>query len=118
MDNRTLVIVLGLVVFGLVFGALTARSSEKRLKIYGGSMSRLFNYLASSAMTALAPTALISIFVFRLEILQIVLVVAGIFAITFIFITLHAIIEKPALEQMKPVEDRGWTEQDAKTSGL
>lgn len=117
MDNRVL-LVFGLIGFGLIFGILTARSSEKRQKIHGGPLSRFFNYLASSTMTALTPTALISIFIFRLHLLEIALIVVGIFTATFIFLALYAIVEQPALTRLSPAEDVGWTEQDAKTSGL
>ena len=35
-----------------------------------------------------------------------------------IFMLIYAVLEKPALDKLANQEDRGWTREDAETSGL
>ena len=106
-----------LIAFGLFFGYRTAQSSKKREALQGGALSELFHFLAAAIMATLTPTILISIFVFRLGLLELVMLALGLFGLSLGFSFLHAIAEKPAL-QPAPPDDRGWTEEDARTSGL
>jgi membrane-bound metal-dependent hydrolase YbcI (DUF457 family) len=106
-----------LVLFALFFGYRTAQSSKKRESIQGGTLSEVFHFLSGAIMATLTPTILVSIFVFRLPLLQLVGLALGLFALSLLCAFLHAIAEKPALKPVV-VDDTGWTEEDARTSGL
>ena len=57
MDNTTLAVLIGLG-FALVFGALTARSSARREKIYGGTLAHIFHYIGAAGAVGVFPTVL------------------------------------------------------------
>lgn len=118
MDQQ-LAVILFLIGFGLIFGYLTARSSIRREKIHGGPMSFLFHYLASGLMATLPLAVLSSVFILRLHFFQIILIAIGFFAAVFLLLFLFARFEGPAYQKAMSSEvDRGWTEHDARTSGL
>jgi hypothetical protein len=49
---------------------------------------------------------------------HVVLIAVVMIAIAFIFLIPYAFAEKPALDKLAKQEDRGWTKEDAETSGL
>ncbi len=106
---------------------MMARNSVQRQAIHSGP-ARIMHYLAASTMTAVTPTVLLNLIVMRIGflpvvgehwnvILSTVVIVLAMVASTLFFLVLHAILEKPYLGQVSAV-DRGWTEEDARTSGL
>lgn len=113
------IIIIGLVVFGLSVGILTARSSNRREVIRGGVMAQIFNYIACSLWTVVTPTVLISVLVLHVPILQALGIGFALVGCAFLSTMVYAVFEAPALarhEQMR--KDEGWTAKDAMTSGL
>ena len=113
MDRTLLAILIG-VGFGLVLGYFTARSSARREKIYGGQVAHLFHYLGSAAVTGVLPVGLSSLILgagFGTAFpLGVSFMIAG-----FLALVIFAVLEHPARASHVP---QGWTEQDARTSGL
>ncbi|MBZ0302898.1 MAG: hypothetical protein K8J31_24345 [Anaerolineae bacterium] len=113
MNNTLLALIIGLG-FGLVLGYFVARSSARREKIYGGQVAQIFHYIGAAAVTGVLPVVIASLVLrggFGLAFpLAVSFMVSG-----FLALILFAIVEQPARSQ---VETRGWTEQDARTSGL
>lgn len=105
------------VIFGLTVGVLTERSSNRRDPIYGGSTARIFHYIVASAVTAMPVTIIASAItggiVFAIGVA--LALAAVLWSSAFIFAT----IEKPARDAaLKQKAEQGWTETDARTSGL
>ena len=119
MDS-TQTIALGLLIlFGLVAGYFTSQSSNKRETIYGGTIAKLFNYLAACLMVTLTPTVLTLVIVLRTGILPALAVAISMVILANILLIFFAIAEKPAKEaRAKLLADRGWTAEDAISSGL
>lgn len=130
MDNTDIIAFTGLVIFGLVFGTFTARSSNKREKIRGGQVAEIFNYLACSIMAALTPTILTLVIVIHptwqqiagiavSPFMQLIGVAVLMFATANLLLIPYAIAEKPAVDAYQLAKaDAGWTEKDARESGL
>lgn len=118
MTTETIAI-LGLIVFGLVFGALTARSSMRREAITANSsLAKVSHYLAASILCTVTPSVLVSIFVLHLGFVGAVSVAVVMFAIALVLLLPYGILERPALEEKAKHQDQGWTKEDALTSGL
>lgn len=111
-------VLLFLVGFGLVAGFFVARSSERRIAIHGGNAARLFNFVASALLISITPTVLLSIFILRLPLLNLVAIVVTMFVSALLLLMPYAAIEKPAQERLVQQDDRGWTREDAEASGL
>lgn len=120
MNNEPLVWAIT-IVFALIFGTLTARSSMRREKIHGGILPILFNWLASVVMLMVLPLILGSIFIghnagYGIVIGLLLLGLCG------ALLVLFAVFEKAPrdayLKTIVPKEDRGWTAEDALKSGL
>jgi hypothetical protein len=91
----------------------TARASIRKRRIYGGTPSQLFHTLGVAFYVAVLPagicgTALVG-FGFGLPLLLVFL------GLAFVALLIFAVFERPTI----PAEiNRGWTEEDARTSGL
>jgi hypothetical protein len=113
MDTPLLAFLIGLGC-GLVLGYFTARSSAKREKIYGGQTALIFHYIGAAAVTGVLPVVLASLILgggFRTAFpLALSFMVTG-----FLALVVFAIIEQPARSAQL---SKGWTEQDARTSGM
>jgi len=129
MDNSTIgSIVLVVLVLGL--GYLVNQHSLKREPVYGGTPSIIFNFLTGLFFVAIMPTVCMSVLVIHPGLVDVagitfnpVLLMVIVFALLSIFSSiLFAIVEKAPLEQALAEkakrEAEGWTEEDAKTSGL
>ena len=104
--------------FAIVFGPLLTRSSIRRQHIHGGIFAHIFHFIGATALVAVVPTIIAALVFgggFELAFpLAVSLVLASLFCML-----LFAIVEKPALEAyVSHREDRGWTEEDARTSGM
>lgn len=113
MDTPLLALLIGLG-FGLVLGYFTARSSARREKIYGGQAAMIFHYIGAAAVTGVLPVVLSSLILgggFGTAFpLAISFMLTG-----FLSLVIFAIIEQPARSVQLA---KGWTEQDARTSGM
>lgn len=115
MDLQALLIGLA---FAAVLGYFTARSSARREKIYGGTLARVFHYVGAGLFAATLPVVIVSLLLkggFRLAFPMAV----GFLVVSFLVLVAFAYVEYPlyAAEQRKKAE-QGWTEQDARSSGL
>jgi len=103
--------------FAIVFGPLLTRSSIRRNAIHGGIVAHIFHFVGATALMTVIPT-LIAALVFGAggEMLPFVITLA---VVSMLSMIIFAIAERPALEAyQKAQEDRGWTEEDARSSGL
>jgi len=118
--NRELLFIAFMVVFGLFFGWLTHKAAMKRQKITTKSpLALAFHYLASAIMAALTPGVLGMVIFLEIPLLNALLVAAAMFAVAFALMLPFASLEQPALAQaLAAQEERGWTEKDARESGL
>ena len=105
-------------VFGIVVGALTARSSHRREPIYGGVPAHVFHVAGAIAYAAVLPAVLSTLILgggFRTAAtLALTLVTTSLLTLM-----LFAVVERPVRNQrLNQRDESGWTEEDARTSGL
>ncbi|MEO1287497.1 MAG: hypothetical protein AAFV93_06985 [Chloroflexota bacterium] len=126
------VYVLILVVLGLFVATLTARSANNREATQSGGVANIFNFLASGLIAMIAPVALCSIFFIHPNFLgqvrlfginmttfaHVVLIVLLMVGAAIVLLIPYAMLEKPHLNRIAQQEDKGWTREDAETSGL
>ena len=115
MDRSQIVVIVTLII-AFVASFPTVRISKEREGIYGGLVAELFHHLGVVAYLAVLPGALLGSF----------LVGPFKFGIPFAFLCLavallcfagYAIVESPSRVGLV-IEDHGWTEDDARSSGL
>jgi hypothetical protein len=94
MDNTILAPLIGLG-FALVLGALTARSSARRSKIYGGTLAHVFHYIGAVGAVGVLPTVLASLILGQ-GFLRAVVMGLSFMAVGLISLVLFALIEHPA----------------------
>lgn len=129
MDSNTIgLIVLVLLVLGL--GYFVNQHSLNREPVYGGTPSIIFNFLTGLFFVAILPSVCMSILVLHpghvdvagITFNPIVLIVVVLAVLSLLSSILFAVVEKAPLEQALAEkakrEAEGWTEEDAKTSGL
>lgn len=117
--EQTHLITYGIItVLGLIFGVSVARSSSSREAVLSGSPATIFHYLASSIMSVFALTVLASVFIVRMHFMELLVLAVGMFVVALVLLMIYAVLEKPAIDKKAREEDTGWTEQDARTSGL
>ena len=121
---------IALVALALRLGMIAHRRSAAQLAIHGGSASRLFNYLSATCFAAILPTVLFTVLILHPENIRVggivwhplILAVFALALGSLGFALLHAVFERGpltrALENTAEVDMRGWTETDARTSGL
>lgn len=118
MDRVVLETIAVCLLFAAIFGPLAARSSIRREPIYGGWAARIFHFLGAALMMGVVPGVLAA------------LILGGGFGVafpvafsflglSFLALLLFAAFEKPSrAAALAQTEDQGWTERDARTSGL
>ena len=106
-----------LIVFGVVVGYVIAHRTEAKSPIHGGGIAWLCNYIASALIVSLPLTVILSIFALEMHAVRVIIMAIGMLALAFVILIVYAVVEKPYLEQSLQ-EDRGWTEEDARSSGL
>ncbi len=115
MENAQVALLIGLGC-AAVLGYFTARSSARREKIYGGQAARIFHYIGAAAVTGVLPVVLASLILGGGFGTAFPLAVS--FMLTgFVALVIFAVIEQPARSRQGQTA-RGWTEHDARTSGL
>ncbi|MBZ0297609.1 MAG: hypothetical protein K8L99_33945 [Anaerolineae bacterium] len=118
MDDLLLKILAVTAVFALIFGPLATRSSMRREPVYGGTLAKVFHFLGVTLLVVVLPSVLTA------------LILGGGFRVAFpvgmtlllsslVMLVIFAVFERPArTAALADAEDRGWTEKDARTSGL
>lgn len=104
-------------VFGVLLGPRLARSAARRAPIYGGAAARALHLLAAVAMTGLLPGVLAGV-VLGIPFLTTFGIAMGLLAACFALLLAFAMLESPARPAPQPAEDRGWTAEDARRSGM
>ena len=119
-----------LVVIVLRLGWLVHQRSVSQNAIHGGALSQLFSLLSGMCFIAILPTICMSVIVLHPDMMSaagltwnpILLIVVTLGLGSLAFALLHAIFERVPLQRAQreaaAIDARGWTEQDAKTSGL
>lgn len=118
MSERELFVLALMAVFGVFFGWRTAQSSLKREPIHGGAGAQTFHLLGAAAFVAVLPGVLCGLV---LGVVHTIIPIAIGLVITALLSMLgYAVFERPARPAVAvaPQEDRGWTEEDARKSGL
>lgn len=115
--DRSQFVILFTLAFAVIASFPAVRSSKRKDKIMGGIMAEVFHHIGVAAYLGLVPAALIgSILVGPFELgIPLAFLCLGLGIVSLV---LYAIFEKPARAALPKSEDRGWTEQDARTSGL
>ena len=118
--TTTQLVTLALLLVGIAFfGYRTMQSSKRREATYANMPADIFHWLAAGIMSMLAPIFLSSIFIFDLRLIQLILLAIGLFSFALLMMLCFAFFEKPARAKVKREQvDMGWTEEDARTSGL
>lgn len=122
METTTIMLLVGAAV-GLIAGPLTARSSERRDKTFGGDAARILNLLACIVFVAILPTVLTGVIMGLITqnhapVLQIGF---GMLGISFLLSLAYSAIEMPARASAPTVTRtalNSWTAEDARKSGL
>ena len=129
MDSKALGLA-ALIALTLYLGWRVNRHSIQREPVYGGRPAILFNFLSVAFFAAIFPTVCMSVLILHPEMVEIagitfnpiVLIVVLFALLSLLSALLFAIVESAPLEQAQKErakrETQGWTEQDAKTSGL
>lgn len=124
------IVVVALVAFVLWLGRQTHDRSLQREPIVGGGVARFFNFLSGLCFVAILPTVCVSVLFLHPAALDVagftfhplVLIVLGLAALSLLSAFLFALVEKAPAERVRREQARnetlGWTEEDAKSSGL
>ena len=125
-----LLTLIALVAIVLRLGLVVHRRSGADKPIHGGALSQALNLLSGLCFVAILPTVCLSVLILHPEAVSfagitwhpILFIVLSLGLGSFAFALLHAIFERAPLRRAEreaaASEARGWTEQDAKTSGL
>lgn len=117
MDERLLIMLGVSVAFGLIIGPFVARMSNKKEKIHGGLLAHIFHFIAVVLFVGLVPGVITGIIVG--EGLLVIPIAFAMLAVVYINVFLFALVENgPRKAALSKKVDRGWTEEDARKSGL
>lgn len=102
----------------VVFGIRTARASARRDPVHGGPVAALFHLLGAVAFVGLAPGVLCGLVLGVAHSLVPVAIVSVIVSLLSFY--LYAVFERPARAALPAAanDERGWTAEDARRSGL
>ena len=123
-------ITIALVVLVAWLGWRAHQRSSRAQAIHGGALSQLFNFLSGVCFVAILPSVCASVLVLHppmadiagFSVSPIIMILVGFALLSLLFSLLFALVEKGPLERARQAEAesqaRGWTEEDARTSGL
>lgn len=121
---------IALVAIVLRLGLLVHQRSNRNKPIHGGALSQLLNLMSGMCFVAILPSVCLSVLILHPEALSfagltwhpILFIVVSLGLGSFVFALLHALVERVPQQRAEQaaaaVKSRGWTEEDAKTSGL
>ena len=125
-----LAVVAALAVLVLWLGWRAHLRSVGSQEIHGGALSRLFNFLSGACFAAILPCVCASVLVLHPDmaviagfaVSPIIVILVGFALLSLVFSILFAVVERGPMERARMQEaarePRGWTEEDARTSGL
>lgn len=117
MDERLLIMLGVSVAFGLIIGPFVARLSNQKEKIHGGLLAQIFHFIAVVLFVGLVPGVITGIIVG--EGLLVIPIAFAMLAFVYLNVFLFALVENgPRKAALSKKVDRGWTEEDARKSGL
>jgi hypothetical protein len=116
METRLLVTLLIIIVFAVFASLPVSRASQKRDKIRGGSLAKIFHFLGVLSYLMVLPSALVGSIVLGPLAFGVPMAVSALL-ISIVCLLLYAVFELPSRANQSE-EDQGWTEKDARTSGL
>lgn len=105
------------VAIGAVLGFFIARQSARKNTIHGGFPAQAFHLLSAISISSTFPTVITGLII-GTGFLPVVVMALSLFVGGFVLLLGYAVFEKPARDQLPQDEDRGWTAEDALTSGL
>ncbi len=104
-------------VISIFLAAYVALVSHRADQVRGGVAAHVLHYLGAIGVVGTLPGGIAAI-ARGSGIIGIILVAVGFVLIAVVSLWFYAMVEKPAHDLLAQQEDRGWTEQDARTSGL
>lgn len=116
MDRLQIAILIGLA-FGVVLGALAARSSARREKVYGGPLAQVFHYLGAALFVSALPGVLATVILGQ-GVLRAAAVGFGFVLLSLAMLLVYAVFERGARAGLPAAQDDEWTAEKARTSGL
>lgn len=129
MELKTVVLI-ALLALVAWLGWQVHRRSTRQQAIYGGAPAAIFNFLSGLCFAAILPAVCASVLVLHPDMLvvagitlsPIIVILVGLALLSLLFSILFALFERRPLERARQEtalrDAQGWTEQDAKTSGL
>ena len=113
---NTNALLIGLLI-GIPFGLYVSLVSNRHQKVMGGTLAQIFHVLGAMSICSAPPTTLATVFSGG-GLLWALVTAFSLIGLGLLFLLVHAVFERPALERAAQVEDRGWTAEKAKSSGL
>lgn len=101
---------------GILIGSRVAQRSLKEKQIYGGGTARALHWLACAAFTGGVPAGLVDILLGR-NVLAGILLAFCFIGVSFAALVIYGIFEQKP-RALAEAQDRGWTAEKARTSGL
>jgi fatty acid desaturase len=117
VTNQQLIVIGVSLLAAFAFGPWIARVSQRKDKIHGGFPAKFFHLLGAMLFVSLVPGVLTGIILgFGFSVIVPALIIA---LLAFTCFVLHAAFEsQPRKLALSRQVDRGWTEEDARKSGL
>ena len=127
LDGLILVALAALILW---LGRLVHHRSLQQQPVFGGGVARFFNYLSGLCFVAILPTVCASVLFLHPDLISVagialnplIPIVLGLAAISLLSSLLFALVEKAPAERFREEQAQrerlGWTEEDAKSSGL
>lgn len=116
MDKFPTALLVGLVI-GVPLGLYVSMVANRHEKVRGGLPAQIFNAIAAIFLCSALPGVLTMVFT-RAGLLSAIAFGLGAFALAYLSLCAYAVFERPALAAQAPQDDRGWTAEKAKSSGL
>ncbi len=115
MSHAALALLVGLIL-GSIFATFVARRSLDEEKIHGGAPAKVFHFLGALGFCMTLPTVITALLLRGGFTLAFPLGIGCVIA-AFIALLIYAVFEYPARAGLA-LDDDGWTEEKARTSGL
>ncbi|NDJ62716.1 MAG: hypothetical protein GYB67_16455 [Chloroflexi bacterium] len=116
LEPLQIALIVGLLV-GISAGGYVALLSHRESQVLGGPLAHLFHFFAAAGFVGGLPAA-ITAAILGQGLGGALLMAAGFLLASGIGLFLYALFERPAQARIQRDDDTGWTEADARSSGL